>query len=257
MLTETVPTDLPVQLAEDATSLARYSPLARQTIATLEQRLGAVFAEVQQHEMWRTVTAPHTPVEVVRAIVREVMLSVCWYQGHTTEAGFHMIGRLPKSEQAMLKLLMLHKVEEAEHGGWALRDYLALGGSEETARQARISPDTFAVTAVWWRMATIENPFGYLGAEYLFEYLTMLVGAPLVRTFRSRGFDASGFRFIIEHATEDLKHSILIRSLIGDAVTRYPDSAPAMLACFDYFRAVYPMPVWSAAYRRAVGLGQS
>ena len=42
--------------------------------------------------------------------------AVTWYQPHTTEAGFHMIGRLAKSEVKLVQALCSHKAEEAEHG---------------------------------------------------------------------------------------------------------------------------------------------
>ena len=73
----------------------------------------------------------------------------------------------------------------------------------------------------------------------------------LVPLFRERGFKPDGFRFIIDHATEDEKHAKLIRQLICDSVTRHPETEAAMLRCFDYFKQVYPLPVWMEAYQRA------
>jgi hypothetical protein len=69
----------------------------------------------------------------------------------------------------------------------------------------------------------------------------------------TRGLRNEGLRFVVEHATEDVKHATLIRHLILDVATRHPGSAAAMLRCFDYFNAVYPLPVWDEAYRRAIG----
>ena len=151
----------------------------------------------------------------------------------------------------MLKLTTLHKVEESEHGEWAFRDFQILGGDKKYAMKTPPSPATFAVTGVWWRMAVAEEPLGYFGAEYLFEYLTLILAQPIVELFRQRGFKADGLKFIIDHATEDEKHAKLVRHLISDAVTRYPDSEAAMIRCFDYFRQVYPLPVWTEAYGRA------
>ena len=145
----------------------------------------------------------------------------------------------------------LHKTEEAEHGLWALRDYLELGGEAARAKDAPPDPATFAVASVWWRLAQVEDPWAYLGAEYLFEYLTVKVTEPLVEIFHRRGFPPVGLQFIIEHATEDVQHATLIRSLIVEVATRFPGSEAAMLRGFDYFQQVYPLPVWSAAYERS------
>jgi hypothetical protein len=67
-----------------------------------------------------------------------------------------------------------------------------------------------------------------------------------------RDLPREGLRFIIEHATEDVKHATFFKHMIMDVVTRYPGSGTAMLRCFDYFHQVYPLPVWDEAYQRAL-----
>ena len=233
-------------------SQGRYSARATEIIKVLDERIEDIYRQVREQPFWQTLIDAKTSNETCLKIFREVFLAIYWYQKHTTEAGFHMIGRLPKSETVMLKLTTLHKVEESEHGEWALRDYGLLGGDKGFAIKTPPSPATFAVTGVWWRMAVAEEALGYFGAEYLFEYLTLVVAQPLVALFKQRGFKAEGLRFIIDHATEDEKHAKLVRHLICDAVTRYPESEAAMIRCFDYFRQVYPLPVWTEAYNRAM-----
>lgn len=232
-------------------SRGRYSASATDLIQTLDARVQDIYREVQQQPFWQSLFDPQTPIATVQRIFREVFRSIYQYQKHTTEAGFHMIGRLPKTETTLLKLTILHKVEESEHGEWALRDCELLGGDRQQVTVTPASPATFAVASVWWRMAVAEEPFGYFGAEYLFEYLTLIVAQPLLSLFRDRGLKADGLRFIIDHATEDEKHAKLVRHLICDTVTRYPGTETAMLRCFDYFRHAYPLPVWTEAYKRA------
>jgi Iron-containing redox enzyme len=230
----------------------RYSAQATELINILDARVDDVYSEVRTQPFWLALQDSKTPNGTLQAIFREVFLAIYWYQKHTTEAGFHMLGRLPGSEEKLLKLLMLHKIEEAGHNEWAFRDYQLLGGSVEFANSTPMQPACYAITGVWWRMAITENPFGYLGAEYLFEYLTMRIAQDLVPLFKKRGFKAEGLKFIIDHATEDEKHAILIRHLISDCVTRYPETEAVMIRCFDYFRQVYPLPVWQEAYNRAI-----
>lgn len=237
---------------ENLPTQGRYSAQATELIKKLDTRIDDVFQDVQKQPFWLALIDSKSSDVFLKSIFREVMLAIYWYQKHTTEAGFHMIGRLSGDEETLLKLLMLHKIEEAGHNGWAFRDYQLLGGSVEFANNTPMPPACYAVTGVWWRMAVTENPFGYLGAEYLFEYLTMIVTQPLVGLFKQRGFKAEGLKFIIDHATEDEKHAKLIRHLICDVVTRYPESEAAMLRCFDYFRHVYPILVWTEAYNRAI-----
>lgn len=227
-----------------------YSADAVKTFAKLDQKVNGVFAEVKNWRGWNLISDPSTPPPRILALVREIFRSVCWYQSHTTEAGFHMFGRLPKNEVRLMQALSSHKAEEAEHGLWAQEDYAKLGGRNNEELKLPASPATFAVAAVWWRMAQVEDPFGYLGAEYLFEQLTALVTQAALPVIESRKLPADGLRFIIEHATEDAKHATFIKHLILDVVTRHPESPSAMFRCFDYFNAVYPIAVWDEAYAR-------
>jgi hypothetical protein len=230
---------------------ATYSDLAHQTFAELDRRVTTIFAEVRVWRGWCAINDPATPKADILALVREIFRAVSWYQSHTTEAGFHMFGRLPKHDVKLIQALCGHKAEEAEHGVWALEDHGKLGGLASDATKVPPSPATFAVAAVWWRMAQVEEPLGYLGAEYLFEQLTALVTQAALPVIEGRDLPRDGLRFVIEHATEDVKHATFIKHLILDVVTRYPHSAPAMLRCFDYFHAVYPLPVWDEAFVRA------
>ena len=118
------------------------------------------------------------------------------------------------------------------------------------------SPATFAVAAVWWRIAQHEEPLGYLGAEYLYEQLTALATKAALPIIEGRNLPRDEMRFVIEHATEDAKHATFLKHLIIDVVTRYPGSEVAMARCFDYFRQVWPLPVWKEALERAVQGGR-
>jgi pyrroloquinoline quinone (PQQ) biosynthesis protein C len=230
----------------------RYSREANELIAELDRRVQSTLDEVRAQPFWKTLNAPDTTPQVVQKIFREVFLSICMYQPVTTEAGFHMLGRLPKHEIMLMRASMLHKIEEAEHGEWARRDYVRLGGDEKAARTIAPTPTTFAVGSVWWQMANVEDPVGYFGAEYLFESLTAVIAQDLVGIFKKHKMAGSGLEFIIDHATEDVKHAKLFRHLICNTATKYPESAAAMLRCYDYFRHVYPIPVWNEAYARAM-----
>ncbi len=229
---------------------ARYGDAAKSVLHTLERRLEAVWRSVERSSIWQTLTAHDTPTPVARAIIREVMFSVHQYQPLTTEAGFAMLGRLPKGEARLLMSLLSHKAEEAEHGLWATRDFTRLGGPDDRL-EMELSPAAFAAVSVWDRMARVEEPFGYIGAEYLFECLTMLVAPRVTEVLSRRGLPLEQFGFVSEHAVEDIKHTNLIVHWILEMATRYPQSGAAMIRCFDYFASVYPLPVWGEAFERA------
>lgn len=242
---------MPLTLAHPLEQRARYSHDAKAVLASLERRLEAVWTVVETAPVWRTLMSPDTPLALARAVIREVMFAVHQYQPLTTEAGFAMLGRLPKSEGKLLTSLLSHKAEEAEHGLWATRDFVRLGGSSDRVALP-LSPAAFATVAVWDRMARVEDPFGYLGAEYLFECLTMLVTPRVTEILSRRGLPAEQFGFVSEHAVEDIKHTNMIVHWILDISTRHPESGRAMIRCFDFFASVYPLPVWSEAWHRAL-----
>lgn len=229
----------------------RYSAEAETLFSLLDAKVAAIFQEVRSWRGWQLVTDASADPALFRAVIREIFYAVHLYQADTTEAGFRMIGRMPKTEVKLLQVLSHHKAEEAEHGVWAFEDYLALGGDPERAGRRPQTPATFAVAGVWWWMAETADPLGYLGAEYLFENLTERVTREIVTMLAQRKLPADGLRFIVEHATEDEKHSNLFRHLVKDTLTRIPQSADGMLRCFDYFAQVYPLPVWDEAFIRA------
>ena len=231
-----------------------YTNEARRLLRQLDHRLDSVVRLVHLSEVWRTLSAPESSASLVRAVLREIMFEICAYQHLTVGAGFTMLGRLPKSEQKLLASLVHHKAEEAEHGEWAKRDFLLLGG-QEPRLSASPSPAAYAVVAVWDRLAEHEDPFGYLGAEYLFECLTMRLTPELVDILRARGFALTDAGFIVEHASEDVKHTNLLVHWILDIASRYPDRCDSILRCFDYFAQVYPAPLWAGAVDRAKSEG--
>ena len=126
-----------------------------------------IFADVKEWRGWTLINDPLTPREEILALVRGVV-SVCrLVPAHTTEAGFHMFGRLPKHEVRLIQALSGHKAEEAEHGVWAQEDYSKIGGTATDVASASPSPATFAVAVVggvWrkWRsprLSPVQNTF--------------------------------------------------------------------------------------------------
>jgi hypothetical protein len=230
---------------------AGYSELAYQTFEELDLRVSNCFERVKLSRAWALIADEETPTPRIVALLREIFRAVCWYQPHTTEAGFHMFGRLPKSDVRLIQALCGHKAEEAEHGVWAREDYRKLGGDDQSMMSDSPSPATFAVASIWWRMAQVEEPLAYLGPEYLFEQLTALVAPAALQILSKRKLPREGLRFIVEHAVEDQKHATFLKHTILDVVTRYPASAPAMLRCYEYFEMVYPLAVWDEAFERS------
>jgi Iron-containing redox enzyme len=220
-------------------------------LAELNRRVDEVVEEFQASAISRLVVS--SDAALIAATFREIYWEIHCYQPLTTKAGFAMIGAVGPLERKVMRILLLHKWEEVEHSVWALDGYKALGGDQSRiGREAEFtSPGAFAVAAVWERLARMVNPLAYLGAEYLFEDLTARLTKLVTGNLADRGFPKQGMRFVIDHATEDEKHSNLLAKLIRDVVQRRPELAPEILFAFDCFKHVYPMPLWLASLARA------
>ena len=221
-------------------------------VEQLESKLALLIKLIKASEAYVVFTDPDTPLDLMKGIMREIHLEIFHYQPHTTEAVFIAVGRMPKSDEHLLKDMILQQIEEVEHGHMSLRDYVRLGGNEEFAMATRMSPESFAVAAVKRMLAGHEDPTSYLGFMYIFEALTMQLSKAVLDVMDSRGFPRESREFIDLHAVEDIRHTDIIVNIIQTVVERYPERAETIEYGFDCFANVYPIPVWQAAYRRAL-----
>jgi pyrroloquinoline quinone (PQQ) biosynthesis protein C len=222
-----------------------------QFVAYLDAKLGACFDHIAQSEISKLLEQPETSTELLATFIKFYLLEVFSFGPHVTEATFTAIGRLPKNRPDLMKPMILHDVEEVDHGEMALRDYLTLGGDEAFARTRRISPESFVMAATCRMLAERESPFAYLGYMYFFEALTTRLAARAQQLLGAKGFPSRAQYFIDFHATEDISHAEGLRNLIVRVVTDFPDAASAIEYGFDCFSAVYPLPIWAAALRHA------
>lgn len=241
-------------------SPAESQPIAPQNlkggalIDWLNGRMIQVLQLVESTEFWRVITHPSTDPLLIREMMKEVYLEIYSYQQVAIEGAIASISQMPRSMPVrMVKAMLRHQAEEFDHGEMALRDYVALGGSEDYARhEHRTSPASFAVAAVWHMIAELRDPFAYLGALYPFEGLTPIVSERVKAALVPRGFPVEALEFVEFHSTEDPKHTELVRHLIQETVTRYPEAERSIREGLERFLHIYPLPVWQTAYDRAV-----
>jgi hypothetical protein len=222
----------------------------------LDARIASLAAGIEGEPFWRAVVGEGRSPALARLTLREVYLEIAWYQPDVIEATVATIGQMPRSlAPKTVQSMLLHQVEEWDHGEMAVRDYVRLGGSESFARTSRMSPSAFAVAAYWRMLAHRRDPFAYLGALFLFEGLTPLVSAKVREALAGTDYPAGATEYVDFHAIEDLKHQRLIRHLIDSVARTNPAAREAMLHGYDCFEHVYPLPAWRAAYQRALAGG--
>lgn len=223
-----------------------------QIVSWLENETSDLLREVQTQEFWSVITSQDTDPAFAKAIMREVYHEIVGYQPHVIEAAIAAIGQMPRSmNPRLVKSMLAHQADEFDHGEMAFRDLIGLGVSEREIQQRRISAEAFAVAGVWWMIAQARDPFAYLGALYLFEGLTPTVTQLVKEKLLSKGLTEDSLSYIEFHSTEDVKHANLVHFLISEVALAYPESVSSMKHGFRCFRAVYPIPLWRAAFERA------
>ncbi len=229
---------------------AALTPLG--VLQYLDGRIADVLREFEASDVWAVVSNPQSDLRLIREIMKEVYLEIVMYQPDVIEATIATIAQMPRTlDVATFDEMLHHQVEEFNHGEMALRDYVGLGGNEASARQRRMSPSAFSCAAMWRMLCHMRDPFAYLGALYLFEGLTPIVSDMVKRCLKTRGFQANATEFIEYHSTADLEHTRMVKDLILRVTEEYPESKPSICYGIEYFLAVYPAPVWNAAFRRA------
>ncbi len=218
----------------------------------LQNKLQALLQRALNSDEWKSVAEEQADPAYIRSVIKFVLLEVFSYGPHVTEATFTAIGRFPKDRPDLMKPMILHDIEEADHGEMALKDFVRLGGDEAWARGRRISPASFAMAATVRLIAQLESPFAYLGYMYPFEALTPVLTERIQQVLVRKNFPEDSKKFIDFHASEDIAHAKALRAFIERVVKGYPDAADAIEYAFDCFAVVYPLPVWKTAMQHAM-----
>jgi hypothetical protein len=217
----------------------------------LERKMLGLLARIEQSDIYQSVFDPKADPKYVLAVVKYILLEVFSYGPHVTEATFTAISRLPKNRPDLMQVMINHDLDEVDHGEMALKDFVKLGGDEAWARSRRITPASFNMAATCRMLSTHESPFAYLGYMYPFEALTPILTERLLEVMKSKGFPMEAKKFVEFHATEDVAHAKVLKTLVDRCVRDFPEAAAAIEYGFDCFVGVYPMPIWECAVRHA------
>jgi hypothetical protein len=220
-------------------------------VGWLEQRVRPIVEAIHRTDFWHLATSPDSDPGELRSFMGQVYWEIATFQPQVQEAAVVSIAQMPRSmDLRRFRAMLVHQAEEFDHGEMARRDYVALGNDIKDTF-GRLSPEGFAVSAVWWMIARQRDPFAYLGALFLFEGLTPNLTSAVIGNLRAKGFEDRSLEYMIYHSTEDFKHRKLIRELISSTVRQYPEAADSIKYGFECLSLVYPVPLLAAAYRRS------
>jgi len=224
----------------------------KQIVEYLDKRIQDVLEDIQSSELWKFITAPDTDPLLVQEVMKEIYLEIVMYQPDVIEATIAIIGQMPRSIPVeVIGEMLHHQEEEFDHGEMALRDYIALGGNEDDARNRQMSPSAFSIAAMWRFLCHKREPFAYLGALYPFEGLTPIISEMVKPFLKNNGMKRRSMEFVDYHSTADLEHTALVKELIEKIANDYPESKESICYGIEYFLAVYPLPAWNSAFKRA------
>ncbi len=225
----------------------------KQIVAHLDKRIQDVLQEITTSELWQFLTNKDNNPEQVKKVVKEIYLEIVMYQPDVIEATIAIIGQFPRTVPATTIANMLHhQAEEFDHGEMALKDYIALGGNEEEARNRRMSPTAFSISAMWSFLKHKRDPFAYLGALYPFEGLTPIVSGIIKTHLREIGMSRDTLNFVDYHSTADIEHTDLVKEMIEEIADTFPESKESICYGLEYFLNVYPLRAWEAGYKRVL-----
>src|SRR5579859_5045276 len=106
----------------------------RQLVDWLDRRVAEILALIEQSDVWITVVESPEP-GLVKSVLREIYLEIVMYQPDSIEAAVAAIAQFPRTMPvAWFDEMLHHQIEEFDHGEMALRDYVALGGDQSSAR---------------------------------------------------------------------------------------------------------------------------
>lgn len=213
----------------------------------LKSKSDLLLEEFGSSEVYSTFFHSFTDPNDVQVVVRRLLFEVATYGPWITSATFTAIGRVSQIWPDVT-LFAEHLLEEVPHPRLAMEGFLELGGDKEEAASAKLSPASFALASVCCRIAEDHHPMSYLGYVYLLESTTVTLGVRLKELLMSANLD---IEFISKHATEDVEHTQKIAAGIDAVCDAMPDARQAIINSYDYFSAVYPLPIWSTALQAA------
>jgi hypothetical protein len=220
------------------------------TIAGLQQALDDMMIELRETPFFQALTDPDTDPCLVSDTFKHVYLSIAQFQPHVIEAAFTAVGRLPKDNGLPIKTMVLQQVTEVEQADSALRNYLRLDGDHALA-EGPMFPECTAVAAMCHFLSEHCHPAAYLGFMYVFKALSALIAAQTQQIVDASGDLSPAYEFFDLQAEEHSQQTDTIATVIQELMRRDPTAGSSVLFGLRSFLAVYPLPVWNAAYQRA------
>ncbi len=236
--------------SKEMTGPLQPSDAAKGCLQALDARIEALAKRLRASRAWSICVDPSANPEAVAALLRECYRGTCWYQPAAFAAAMHMFGRFPRSDGWVIQKFAEQKAEQAGRIQRAREGLAKLGGPSMQDDLGSASPAVCAAMGVWWRIAEVEEPLGYLGAAFLFERSASMV-VELVPALEAKGLPSEGLQFLKDQGLERPRVVKTLAEVILRITTERPEVIPAILRCYDYLEYVFPVPIYEEALDRS------
>jgi hypothetical protein len=142
---------------------------------------------------------------------------------------------------------------EVRHPKMASDDSMQIDPDLKTGPAQPPSPAAFAVGATARLLCEEAHPLSHLGFFYLLEGTTAIMAPRLAAVLQNRDVSSP---FIQLHAIEEEEHTAYLKDKISDIVRVDRAAAKEIEYGYDCFALAYPLPVWHAAWERAISLSK-
>lgn len=224
-------------------------------IAHLNSKNTALVAELDCSEFCKSFFSRRTSKHLIELLIASLLHQVGSYGGQLTRSICTALGRLANDPKWVGQVGPLFEavLGEVRHPQMAHDDSVKLDPDLKTKKIQTPSPAAFIVGATARLLCQEAHPLTHLGFFYLLEGTTAVMAPRLARVLRGRGVSSP---FMKLHATEDKKHATNLKKKICEIVDRDPAVAKEINYGYDCFALAYPLPVWHAAWERAISLSQ-
>jgi hypothetical protein len=206
-------------------------------------------SEFQASDVHQAIFESQQPPAFTQVFARRLLYEVGSYGPFIVTATFTAMGRLSRICDS-IHGFAAHLLDEVPHPNLAMEGFLQLGGSEFDVQERVLSPAAFALASVCFNLAERCHPASYLGYIYLLESTTVVLAPRLRNLLNIAQLEVP---FVTVHAEEDVAHTSQIAMAIDSLIeTTDDDTSTAIDSGFDYFKAVYPYPIWHHALQRTL-----
>lgn len=217
----------------------------------LHKLLEGTMEKIESSEVFKTVFQGKNP-QLSLLVLRNVLFEVSTYAPHLIQSSFLAIGRFPRTQPSLTRSVTELVLDEITHADIAKADYRKMGGDPSKLDNARLSVESLVLTATVQKLAAQEKPFTILGFLFLIETMTAKIAPMLLSRLESLMAKPDTNSFVNVHAKEEEFHAASITNVIEDTCNAFPDAEEDVLYGYACVDKVFPLPIWNAAYVRAL-----